>query len=186
MTAAGVGRTLFRWRGWIPLPGLVLLVVVARPGAASLAAGGVLALLGEALRLWAVRHVGPGSRTRGDDVGTLARGGPYRWSRNPLYVGNLLIWSGLATTAAAPIGLAVPLLLALHYRLVIAWEEERLRVVHPVAYAMWSAQVPRWIALWPRAPRVPPSWTRLRALRSERATLAAVTAAYALVAWRSC
>ena len=134
MSPARIGRVLFRHRAWVPLPGLAWLLAVAHPTVASLAAGGGLAVLGEALRLWAVRHVGPASRTRGDTVGPLARGGPYRWSRNPLYVGNLLLWGGLVLAAASPAGIVVPVLLAVHYRLIVGWEEERLQAIHGASY----------------------------------------------------
>ncbi len=184
MTAARIGRALFRHRGWIPVPGLVFMATLARPSAASLALGAVLCALGAVLRLWAVRHLGPGGRTRGDEVGPLALGGPYRWSRNPCYVGNLLLWSGLAAAAAAPAGAVVPALLGVHWRLVVAWEEERLTAVHGASYRAFASRVPRWFAPGPRTPPAPPRVSPMAALRSERSSLAAGVVAWALIAAR--
>ena len=53
-----------------------LAVVFARPTPASIAAGLALAVVGEALRLWASGHI---EKTR-----RLATGGPYAHTRNPL------------------------------------------------------------------------------------------------------
>jgi protein-S-isoprenylcysteine O-methyltransferase Ste14 len=65
----------------------VLLVVLARPTPASLAAGGVLAAMGAAVRLWASGHL---NRHAG-----LTTSGPYAYLRDPLYLGRFLLIVGL-------------------------------------------------------------------------------------------
>ena len=56
---------------------------VARPGRAGL----VVALAGEALRVWAAGHL---EKSR-----EVTRSGPYRWTRHPLYVGSSVIALGV-------------------------------------------------------------------------------------------
>ena len=80
-----------RWR--VPLgfvcAGVFLLLAAPRP--ATLLVGGVIALLGLAIRAWSSGHI------RKNDA--LAVSGPYAHTRNPLYFGSLLI--GLGFTVAA-------------------------------------------------------------------------------------
>ena len=77
--------------GW--LMGLAV-VALARPTPWSLLVGLPFACAGEALRLWASGHIEKTKR--------LATGGPYAHSRNPLYVGSLLIALGVAAACASP------------------------------------------------------------------------------------
>lgn len=80
--------TLARWR--VPLGYALALIVFwfADPTPRSLAAGGILAAAGEALRIWAAGHL-----EKGREVTT---SGPYAFTRHPLYVGSTLMGVGLA------------------------------------------------------------------------------------------
>jgi len=63
-------------------------VIIAHPkGGALLAAGVSITLAGELLRVWATGHI------RKNAVLTL--GGPYRYIRDPMYLGSLMIGTGL-------------------------------------------------------------------------------------------
>jgi hypothetical protein len=75
----------------------------ASPTRASLAAGGAIALVGEALRVWAAGHL-----TKSSEVTT---SGPYRWFAHPLYVGSSIIAAGIAVASAR---LSVALLVAVY------------------------------------------------------------------------
>ena len=121
------GAWTFRQRSWLPVP-LGLAVVTLRTGAVEgtwpLVAGVALVLVGELLRLWAVRHIGTISRTRTSTrQGPLITSGPFRMVRNPLYLGNWMIWSGLVVASRLvwmlPIAWAV---FALQYGTMVIWE----------------------------------------------------------------
>jgi protein-S-isoprenylcysteine O-methyltransferase Ste14 len=152
----------------------------------------VVASVGEMLRLWAVRHIGVISRTRSDRLGPLVASGPFGIVRNPLYIGNVLLWLGLTVSARllwlAPV---VTLVLVLQYRAIVAWEEHVLARRLGDAYRQYAAHVPRWI---PRAGRtvrggttrgsgenMAPRFSWKDALFSERGTLAAIAAGYVLL-----
>ncbi|HEY1808743.1 MAG TPA: isoprenylcysteine carboxylmethyltransferase family protein [Acidobacteriaceae bacterium] len=77
--------------------------------------------------------------------------GPYAHTRNPLYLGSMLIAAGFATAArSAWIGVALIILFLAIYIPVIRGEEEYLRAAFP-GFDAWAARVPRLI------PRITPS-----------------------------
>jgi protein-S-isoprenylcysteine O-methyltransferase Ste14 len=148
----GVGGWLFRSRSWTPVP-LVLLLLIGnwgRVGSPALMAalGASLVVLGEGLRIWAVRQIGVISRTRSGRLGRLVTEGPFSLVRNPLYVGNLLLWTGFTVWSGKLWLLAVCwTLFLLQYTAIIGFEEALLTERFGAEYAAYSARVPRW---WPR------------------------------------
>ena len=111
----------------------------SRPTARSLAVGIPVAVLGLALRAWAAGCLAKNQQ--------LATGGPYAYTRNPLYAGTLIVAAGLAL-ASRSLGLAAlfAAVFLLVYLPVIQNEEQHLRQLFP-NYAAYAAAVP---ALWPR------------------------------------
>src|SRR5262245_18077554 len=90
------GAWTFRHRSWLPIvPALPLLLAPplshAWPDTTTCA---VLVAAGQILRFWSLRHIGVISRTRSFRLGRLITSGPYAVIRNPLYVGNALLWTG--------------------------------------------------------------------------------------------
>ena len=65
---------------------------LARPTAQSLAIGGTIALVGEAVRFWAAGHLEKGRE--------VTQSGPYRLTRHPLYLGSAIIALGAAVASA--------------------------------------------------------------------------------------
>lgn len=179
MRTEDLGRWLFERRGWLPVP-LLALLLAGEPH--HWAPGLVIVAVGEGIRLAAVGHIGLPSRTRGADVGALVDTGPYAWVRNPLYVGNLLLWAGLGVVAWPAALVVVPLLCA-YYAVIVRWEEANLAARLGEPYLRYKARVPRWL---PRPPGEPSggAWSVTKALRSERSTLLALAAVLALVGAR--
>ncbi|MCP4805645.1 MAG: isoprenylcysteine carboxylmethyltransferase family protein [Proteobacteria bacterium] len=172
-----LGARLFRLRGLAPVPVLAAQLVLADP-AWSLAPLALVAA-GEGVRLWAVGHIGPASRTRGDDATQLVTAGPYSRLRNPLYVGNTLMWVGVGLASSWPWALGWLLLLALHYGLIVSWEEENLTRQLGAPYRAYTARTPRWL---PLGRPVPGRWSWWTALSSERSTLVALAVVLIAVA----
>jgi protein-S-isoprenylcysteine O-methyltransferase Ste14 len=72
--------------------------------------------------------------------------GPYRFTRNPLYVGMTLIYGGVTARAnALPAALLLPLILHLMRRGVIEREERYLERKFGDEYLRYKARVRRWV-----------------------------------------
>jgi protein-S-isoprenylcysteine O-methyltransferase Ste14 len=111
----------------------------SHPSATSLAVGMPVALLGLALRAWAAGCLAKNQQ--------LATGGPYAHTRNPLYIGTLLVAAGLAVASRSwGLGILFAAVFLLVYLPVIQLEEQHLRRLFP-EYSIYAGQVP---ALWPR------------------------------------
>lgn len=168
-------------RGYVPVP-LLMMAVLAAQGPGPLLLPAVAAVVaGEGLRLWGVAWIGPRSRTRTAEVGPLVRGGPYRYSRNPLYVGNLLLFLGVGLfSGRAWVAALMPALLALHYHFVVMWEEDNLARRLGSPYLAYCAVVARWLGPSSGSSDAgAPAWRD--SLRSERSTLLALATSVLLV-----
>ncbi len=122
--------------------GFLIVAVFAwfsKPTPASLAIGIPLSIVGLALRAWAAGCLAKNRE--------LATGGPYAYTRNPLYIGTLVVAAGL-TVAARSFWLAAlfAAVFVFVYLPVIQNEEQYLRSLFP-DYADYARRVP---ALWPR------------------------------------
>ena len=150
---------LFRQRKFLPLPfvalGLWTIVWRGHPlPAGSLPrtlldlAGWLLVVGGEGLRIWGVGHIGRKSRSSDIHAARLVTGGPYRHTRNPLYLGGFLLTLGLSVlTGSWWVGLGCLAYWRAVYGPLISAEEEFLRRRFGDAYAAYCRAVPRW---WPR------------------------------------
>ena len=133
--------------------GFLIVIVFAwfsRPTPLAMAIGVPFSLLGLALRAWAA-----GCLAKNRQLATV---GPYAYTRNPLYIGTLLVAAGLAV-ASCSVGLAALFIAVflLVYLPVIQNEEQHLRKLFP-GYAEYAARVP---LLLPRPARAP-GGTRFR------------------------
>ena len=136
-------ETLTKWRvplGWVSG---VLALLVADPNPRLYGVGLGLAAVGEALRLWASGNLDKNER--------LSTRGPYAWTRNPLYLGSLIIGVGfsLATGRLALLGIVVVLFAAV-YGPVMKREAARLEDAFPEVFPDYAEKVPLF---WPRWPR---------------------------------
>jgi protein-S-isoprenylcysteine O-methyltransferase Ste14 len=116
----------------------------SQPNQASLLWGLPVALAGLGLRGWAAGCLAKNQR--------LATGGPYAHTRNPLYIGTLLVAAGLAIAARSPwLALLFAAVFLFVYLPVIQLEEEHLRKIFP-DYTSYAGHVP---VLWPRLTAAP-------------------------------
>jgi len=181
-----IGGAFFRARSVTPIGILAAALLWPTPGgltAARLAGAAALLVAGEALRLWAVGVAGKLTRTRGSNVKGLVTSGPFGFVRNPLYLGNFAIAGGVAVLSKVGWLLwAMPLLFALQYAAIVAWEERVLAQAFGEAYDDYRRGVRRWVPS-PRRYRgaAGPAWAAGIAWRSERDTLVGLAAVVALL-----
>ena len=171
-TAARWGAVLFRNRGWLPV--LFLIVPLLAPGHLSAKRwilGAIVIAIGEAIRLAGVAAAGTVTRRRSRNVQRLVTYGIFSWVRNPLYVGNFLVWMGFAVISGVLWFLPVAaVIFAIEYTLIVRYEEGVLESIFAQEYLPYKQRTPRW---FPRPPDVKDSgehhWGE--AWRSEVSTL---------------
>jgi protein-S-isoprenylcysteine O-methyltransferase Ste14 len=111
----------------------------SHPDARSLAYGLPVSLMGLAVRAWAAGHLAKNRK--------LASSGPYAYTRNPLYLGTLLVAAGLAVAArSVGLGALFAVVFLCIYLPVIQLEQQHLRSLFP-EYDAYAKRVP---ALLPR------------------------------------
>ena len=117
----------------------IVYVWLARPSSSSLILGALVLLPGLLLRGFASGHVQKDKQ--------LTTSGPYAYTRNPLYLGSLMLALGFAIAARNWWIVAIMLVMfAVIYVPVIAGEERYLRQTFP-GYDDYARHVPR---MWPR------------------------------------
>jgi protein-S-isoprenylcysteine O-methyltransferase Ste14 len=87
-----VARQIARYRVRLGFPSAALALWFADPTPRSVAAGAVVAGIGEGLRIWAAGHLEKGRE--------VTASGPYRLTRHPLYLGSAVIGAGFAIASA--------------------------------------------------------------------------------------
>jgi len=159
----GFGGTLFKFRGILPVPGVVFLVWLtsAKGGAASFLplwpegklgpilflCGLAVAFLGQFIRISALRAIGPKSRVSSKiRTEELITTGVYSVVRNPLYTGNLFMAAGLSlATGWWPIAVFCVVIGLIYYHYIISAEENALGGTFGDAYADYTGRTPRLI-----------------------------------------
>ena len=144
--------------------------------------GGAFIGLGLILRMWARGHAGR-QRIFPQRVPTrLPTSGPYRYTRQPLLLGNVLVSLGLVLFAENGNGFVlIPVVLLMLYRFTVPFEEARLAERFGGAYAAYRANVPvvpRWTAAMTATASGKPSW---RSVAAEMPIIAAALLLAALI-----
>jgi protein-S-isoprenylcysteine O-methyltransferase Ste14 len=150
--SGGIKRPPFLYLGCLVL-GLaldrLLPLPVAYPTAwICLIAGGALILIGVAIFAAGARNFSRADTPvpSNQPVRALVTTGIHGWSRNPIYVGMLLLYAGIGTAMGSAwiLTLALPLVIVLRYS-VIAREERYLERRFGDAYRDYKARVRRWL-----------------------------------------
>lgn len=185
---SSLAKTFFKYRSYTPIPFLILMLVFENGTVTTLITGFLIALSGEFIRLWGVSWAGSETRTTSGVGGTfLVVSGPFAYVRNPLYVGNILMYTGLGIMSYAlfPYLQVIALLFfAVQYHLIVSEEEVFLEQKFGSAYQKYLENVPRF---FPRltAYRVngieQPKFKLNMGLRSETRTLQAFIAVALLI-----
>ena len=107
-------------------------------------------LLGLAIRVFAVGYTPSSTSGRntkqGQVAGTLNTTGAYSLTRNPLYLGNYLLWAAVAmATSSLWFVLSFTLAFWLYYERIVFAEEAFLRRKFGATYLDWAARTPAFL-----------------------------------------
>jgi len=111
--------------------------------------GFAIAISGELMRFWGVSWAGSETRTTGGVGGTyLVISGPFAFVRNPLYVGNILLYTGIGIMSCSLfpyLQIVALLFFAVQYHFIVLEEEKFLKEKFGEAYRNYFKNVPRSI-----------------------------------------
>ena len=118
-------------------------------------AGIVVGSVGAVVALWCIATfivIGRGTPAPFDPPKNLVVVGPYRWVRNPMYIGAALALAGAALfyQSWGLLGYCVAFLIVM-YLFVVLYEEPALRTTFGEAYARYCHNVRRWLPRRPAA-----------------------------------
>ena len=183
-----LASTLFKYRSYTPIPFLVVMLIFHEATPASLITGFAVSIVGELIRFWGVSWAGSETRTTSRVGGSsLVISGPFAYVRNPLYIGNILIYLGLGimTFALFPyLQIAALLFFVFQYHFIVKEEENYLHKTYGSFYEDFVRNVPRFLPrLTPhKNPEiVQPAFKPKEGLRSEKRTLQALILISAII-----
>ena len=193
------GNFFFKYRnGLFPIVLLVLLVTMrphilfgSQPDQFLTKTGFFVVLAGEMIRLSTIgfEYIERGGKNKRVYASRLVHGGVYALTRNPMYLGNVLIATGIIMVAGAPLAYLVVLpFFVFVYQAITSAEEAYLRQHFGSDYEDYCAGVNRFLPSWSRARQafsgVQYQWKR--ALRQDLSTIAGLLSGLVLLPlWRT-
>ncbi len=104
-----------------------------------------LLLIGSSIILWAFKAFRYTRRVVGERIDRLIRSGPYRYVRNPQYVGSVAILAGISLIQNSIHLLVFTLLQAASFHLLALLEERELTERFGSEYIKYKSETPRYI-----------------------------------------
>ena len=144
-----LGKILFKYRSYTPLPFVFVMILFMQPTYISILAGIFVVLTGEAIRIWSVGYAGSETRTTtGVGGSNLVTQGPYALIRNPLYWGNIMIYTGvgiMSNSLFPYLLIAAFVYFVIQYYLIIINEEEYLIQTYKEEFETYCKHVKRFL-----------------------------------------
>jgi len=140
------GNFLFKYRSYTPIPLALYILYNSHPEIQNILIGFILIAIGESLRMWAVSYAGGITRTTNVGAPSLCTSGPYGYTRNPLYIGNMIIYSGVVFVAGSLNILSMLIVtwafFIIQYYLIINLEQNTLIDIFGKEYKNYMNNVP--------------------------------------------
>ena len=167
----------FKNRSFTPAPIAISIIYFAQQNNQNVLAGIGILFLGELIRMWSVSYAGGETRTTSVGAPSLCTAGPYGFVRNPIYVGNMLMYLGIVIIAGSPnltlMALTTMAFFVIQYSLIISLEEEKLDELFGSDYLAYKknvrAIIPRFSRWKTDDKRTPLPLTKL--IKTEKRTL---------------
>ena len=144
-----LSETFFKYRSYTPLPFVLIMLLYNNSNIWSLITGFAVAIIGEFIRLWGVSWAGSETRSTGGVGGTyLIVDGPFGHVRNPLYVGNILMYTGIGIMSFALfpyLQIAGLFFFSFQYYFIVSEEEGYLHKTFGKQYEDYTSNVSRFL-----------------------------------------
>ena len=135
----------FKNRSFTPIPVALSIIYFAQSDNNYILFGAITLLLGEGIRMWSVSYAGGETRTTKVGAPSLCTAGPYGFVRNPIYVGNMLMYLGIVIIAGSPsptlMIVTTMTFFLIQYSLIISLEEEKLSELFGEEYNVYRKNV---------------------------------------------
>ena len=142
-----IRQFFFKSRSYTPIPIVCLIIYFSEQSTTYLIFGVLLISFGELIRINAVRYAGGATRTRSVGAPFLCTSGPYSYTRNPLYCGNVIIYIGFVFFSGGAfiweISILTILFFVFQYYHIISLEEETLIDIFGNDYETYKKNVPK-------------------------------------------
>lgn len=128
-------QAVYGWRVRAGFISIVAAVILAKPHLPSLLTGLGICIIGLIIRVWASGHLRKEKE--------LTMSGPYRFTRNPLYLGNLVIGASVVVASRSWWVVAIfGAYFLLFYPIAIKKEKERMKDLFPGEYDEYRKKAP--------------------------------------------
>jgi protein-S-isoprenylcysteine O-methyltransferase Ste14 len=153
------GDWLFKWRSYLPLPLVAILMVACRNFKYPYDSPALdvlweifclsISFLGLGIRIFTIGYVPSGTSgrsTKGQIANVLNTAGIYSIVRHPLYLGNFFIWLGISLFPRLWwLSLIIILIFWLYYERIMFAEEEFLQEKFGESFSAWADKTPAFI-----------------------------------------
>ena len=185
---SSIAANIFKYRSYTPIPFVILMLAFENANTTSLVVGFLIAVIGELIRFWGVSWAGSETRTTGGVGGSnLIISGPFAYVRNPLYVGNILMYFGLGVMSFALFPYLQIIAIAffiLQYHLIVGEEESFLKTKFGDQYKRFLENVPKFfprLTPYKDEKNIQPKVSYAKGFKSEIRTLQAFSIVVVLI-----
>lgn len=142
-------KFIFANRSYTPIPIAIAMIFFSSFIYPFYLGGAILIFFGETIRFNAVGYAGGATRTLKVGAPSLCTSGPYAFTRNPLYLGNMIIYLGFVLFSGGAymfeLLLFVFFYFSFQYFMIINLEEKTLYKKFDNSYSDYTKNVPRLI-----------------------------------------
>ena len=186
-----IRNIFFKFRSYTPIPIALAIIYNSKPILPFNVLGILLIVVGEMIRINAVRYAGGATRTRNVGAPSLCTSGPYSRTRNPLYWGNIIIYTGVAFLGGGEwmwyLTSTVIIFFIVQYYFIISLEEETLKLKFGEEYESYIENVPKLlpkIIPWNSGNKIEPQ-NLYKTLKTEKRTLQNILLIFILILFKT-
>ena len=186
-----IRNIFFKFRSYTPIPIVLAIICNSQPIPPFNILGILLIVIGEMIRINAVRYAGGATRTRNVGAPSLCTSGPYSYTRNPLYWGNIIIYTGVTFLGGGQwmwhFVATVIIFFIIQYYFIISLEEETLKLKFREEYESYIENVPKLLPKltpWDSGNRIEPQ-NLYKTLKTEKRTFQNILLIFILTLFKS-